>query len=182
MKTGSLGTRSMVCVAFLLYTALSLALLASPVKDVLEGTETDAGVKLPRARRRLQRLGMSDCFPFGAINYVRVRLLVSCRYSLSRFLADECDCAKVCIVATLTTVGTRSRTVSFKKNVKYTLVSNSFLNRARCMENYIILSLFCPTYLKDGFISKVCSMDPSACSAHDAVNPNAFVTGCAFEF
>jgi len=46
----------MVCVAFLLYTALSLALLASPVKDVLEGTETDAGVKLPRARRRLQRL------------------------------------------------------------------------------------------------------------------------------
>lgn len=115
MKTGSLGTRSMVCVAFLLYTALSLALLASPVKDVLEGTETDAGVKLPRARRRLQRLGMSDCFSFGAINYVRVRLLVSCRYSLSRFLAAECDCAKVRIVATLTTVGTRSRTVSSKK-------------------------------------------------------------------
>lgn len=50
------------------------------------------------------------------------------------------------------------------------------------MENYIIFSLFCPTYLKDGFISKVCSTDLSACSAHDAVNPNAFVTGCAFEF
>ena len=46
----------MVALAFLIYTALSVALLASPIHDVLEGTSDTT--KLPRARRRLQRLGM----------------------------------------------------------------------------------------------------------------------------
>jgi len=54
MGTGSVRTRSLVGLALFIYTALSVALLASPVKDVLDGrSET---TKLPRARRRLQRL------------------------------------------------------------------------------------------------------------------------------